>query len=78
VGLELKRELIAGRLSSVRDGALPIFAAAGGMPAPSIDFIISRLVKVGARVVCHTSRGVGYAHVASAFPLTRYYRILFA
>jgi hypothetical protein len=35
---------------------------------PSIDSVISRLVKVGARVVCHTSRSLGYFHVASAFP----------
>jgi hypothetical protein len=45
---------------------------------PSIDSIIRRLVKVGARVVYHTSRSVGYVHVASAFSLARYYRIIFA
>jgi hypothetical protein len=45
---------------------------------PSIESIIRRLVKVGASVVYHTSRSVGYFHVASAFPLARYYRILFA
>ena len=45
---------------------------------PSIDSIIRRLVKVGARVVYHTSRSVEYLHVASAFSLARYYRILFA
>ena len=43
---------------------------------PSIDSIIRRLVKVGARVVYHARKW--YVHVASAFPLTRYYRILFA
>ena len=43
---------------------------------PSIDSIIRRLVKVGASVVYHASRW--YIHIASAFPLTRYYRILFA
>ncbi|MGO9312637.1 MAG: hypothetical protein ACLQBD_20025 [Syntrophobacteraceae bacterium] len=43
---------------------------------PSIDSIIRRLVKVGARVVYHA--GKWYVHVASAFPLARYYRILFA
>jgi hypothetical protein len=39
---------------------------------------IRRLVKVGARVVYHTSRSVGYVHVASAFSLARHYRILLA
>ena len=43
---------------------------------PSIDSIIRRLVKVGARVVYHARRW--YVHVASAFPLARYYRILLA
>jgi hypothetical protein len=43
---------------------------------PSIDSIIRRLVKVGARVVYHARRW--YVHVASAFPLVRYYRIIFA
>jgi hypothetical protein len=45
---------------------------------PSIDSIIRRRVKVGARVVYHTSRSVEYLYVASAFPLARYYRIIFA
>lgn len=43
---------------------------------PSIDSIIRRLVKVGARVVYHARKW--QVHVASAFPLARYYRILFA
>jgi hypothetical protein len=43
---------------------------------PSIESIIRRLVKVGARVVYHARRW--YVHVASAFSLARYYRILFA
>jgi hypothetical protein len=43
---------------------------------PSIDSIIRRLLKVGARVVYHARRW--YVHVASAFPLARYYRILLA
>jgi hypothetical protein len=34
---------------------------------PSIDSVIRRLVKVGARVVCHASLSVGYFHLASAF-----------
>ena len=43
---------------------------------PSIDSIIRRMVKVGARVVYHARRW--YVHVASAFSLARYYRIVFA
>ena len=43
---------------------------------PSIESIIRRLVKVGARVVYHARKW--YVHVASAFPLARYYRILLA
>jgi hypothetical protein len=45
---------------------------------PSIDSIIRQLVKVGAKVVYHTSRSVEIFHVATAFSLARYYRILFA
>jgi hypothetical protein len=43
---------------------------------PSIDSIIRRLVKVGARVVYHARKW--YVYVASAFSLARYYRIIFA
>lgn len=35
VGLELKRELLEGHLSSLRAAALPAFAAAGGMVVPA-------------------------------------------
>ena len=43
---------------------------------PSIDSMLKRLVKVGARVVYNARKW--YVHVGSAFPLARYYRILFA
>lgn len=35
VGLELKREILEGHLSSLRDAALPAFAAIGGMVLPA-------------------------------------------
>jgi NhaA family Na+:H+ antiporter len=36
VGLEIKREMLVGELSSVRHAALPIAAAAGGMIVPAL------------------------------------------
>jgi Na+:H+ antiporter, NhaA family len=36
VGLEIKRELVAGHLSSARKAALPVAAALGGMVAPAL------------------------------------------
>lgn len=38
VGLELKREMLVGELSSPRDAALPIIAALGGMLVPAALF----------------------------------------
>lgn len=38
VGLELKREFIAGSLSSVRKAILPLAAAAGGMVVPALIY----------------------------------------
>lgn len=40
VGLEIKRELLEGELSSVRKAMLPIFAALGGMLIPAAIFIL--------------------------------------
>jgi NhaA family Na+:H+ antiporter len=39
VGLELKREFVAGDLKDPRRAALPILAAAGGMVAPALVFV---------------------------------------
>src|SRR5690348_7621842 len=36
VGLELKREILVGELSSLRDAALPVVAALGGMVVPAL------------------------------------------
>jgi len=40
VGLEIKREFIAGELASTRKAALPIAAAIGGMLVPALLFIL--------------------------------------
>lgn len=40
VGLEIKREILYGQLSSVRKAILPVLAAAGGMIAPAIVFTL--------------------------------------
>lgn len=38
VGLELKREVLVGELSSIKDAALPIAAAIGGMVVPGLIY----------------------------------------
>ncbi|MBD3906558.1 Na+/H+ antiporter NhaA [Chryseobacterium sp. Ch-15] len=38
VGLEIKRELVEGELSSFKNASLPIFAAIGGMLVPALIF----------------------------------------
>lgn len=40
VGLEIKREVIEGELSSFKNASLPIFAAVGGMIVPAIIYTI--------------------------------------
>ncbi|HEX2869374.1 MAG TPA: Na+/H+ antiporter NhaA [Ignavibacteriales bacterium] len=47
VGLEIKRELIAGELSSFRLAALPILAALGGMLFPALFYTVFNLGKAG-------------------------------
>ena len=39
IGLELKQEIIAGKLSNIKAAALPIFAAVGGMLVPAAIYI---------------------------------------
>lgn len=39
VGLELKREIVAGELSDIRKSLVPIFAAVGGMVVPATIYI---------------------------------------
>lgn len=40
VGLELKREFLAGELATARKAALPAFAALGGMVAPAVIYYL--------------------------------------
>lgn len=40
VGLELKREIIAGQLSNPRNAVLPIAAAVGGMVVPALFYLL--------------------------------------
>jgi Na+:H+ antiporter, NhaA family len=40
VGLELKREMLEGQLSNIKAAMLPILAAAGGMVAPALMYIL--------------------------------------
>jgi NhaA family Na+:H+ antiporter len=48
VGLEIKRELLAGELASVRQAALPIACAIGGMVVPALVYLIFNLRGLGA------------------------------
>lgn len=43
VGLEIKRELVSGQLSSPRQAALPIFAAIGGALLPAAIYVLFNL-----------------------------------
>jgi Na+:H+ antiporter, NhaA family len=40
VGLEIKRELVEGELSSFKQATFPVFAAIGGMVVPALVFFI--------------------------------------
>jgi Na+:H+ antiporter, NhaA family len=48
VGLEIKRELLAGELSSAQQAALPIACAIGGMVLPAFIYLIFNLRGLGA------------------------------
>lgn len=47
VGLEVKREILAGELTTLRKASLPIFAAIGGMLFPVMIFLFFNQGKVG-------------------------------
>lgn len=55
VGLEIKRELLTGELSSVRRALLPVIGAAGGMIAPALIFLGA--ATLGAPAHPDTARG---------------------
>ncbi len=48
VGLEIKRELVEGELSSPKKAAMPVFAAIGGMLIPALLFSLINLDKESA------------------------------
>jgi NhaA family Na+:H+ antiporter len=48
VGLEIKRELLVGELSSIQKASLPIAGALGGMIVPAIGYVIFNSGGVGA------------------------------
>src|SRR4029077_2299315 len=49
VGLEIKRELLGGELSTPRQAALPIACAIGGMVVPALAYLIFNFRGVAAR-----------------------------
>jgi Na+:H+ antiporter, NhaA family len=49
VGLEIKREIVKGELSSIRQAALPIIAAVGGMLFPALVYFALNHSGAGAR-----------------------------
>lgn len=48
VGLEIKRELVEGRLSSPKKAALPVVAALGGMVVPALLYSLCNIGRPGA------------------------------
>ncbi len=51
VGLEIKREMVCGELSSVKKAMMPVIAAAGGMAAPALIYTLFNI---------HTQAGSGW------------------
>ena len=47
IGLEVKREILAGELTTLRKASLPIFAAIGGMAFPVLIFFLLNKGKIG-------------------------------
>ena len=53
VGLEIKREVLAGELAAIRRAALPVAAALGGALVPAIIFTALNAGTVGCRWLGH-------------------------
>jgi NhaA family Na+:H+ antiporter len=49
VGLEIKREIVAGELSDLRKAVLPVVAAIGGMVVPAIIYYVMQWGQIGQR-----------------------------
>jgi NhaA family Na+:H+ antiporter len=49
IGLEIKREILAGELASVRHAALPIAAAFGGMVVPALIYVLTNPTGLASR-----------------------------
>src|SRR6184192_4484030 len=49
VGLEIKRELLVGELSSARQAALPIACAIGGMVVPAASYLMFNFGGIGSQ-----------------------------
>lgn len=47
IGLEVKREILLGELTTLRKAALPLFAAVGGMVGPVLVFLLLNSGKTG-------------------------------
>src|SRR4029078_2062438 len=48
VGLEIRREIFEGELSTLRKAALPLAAALGGMVVPALIFVMLNVGREGA------------------------------
>ena len=51
VGLEIKREILAGELSNIKVAILPILAAIGGMVFPALIYLSINYDSAGAGVI---------------------------
>jgi NhaA family Na+:H+ antiporter len=58
VGLEIKRELLVGELSSIRQAALPLVAAVGGMIIPGLCYLTTK----STRNPFHSRMGSAYRY----------------
>lgn len=61
VGLEIKRELLVGELSSVRQAALPFAAALGGIVAPALVFLAIAPAEARAGWAIPTATDIAFA-----------------